>query len=432
MRRHPRILLVAGIGKYGYGMVVGHGVGQNSPRYGDLPDEYGRFGRFGGRYVPEGLMAALIELDSAYEQARADTRFAEELTELLRLRAGRPTLLHQAPRFAAHLGVPGVRVYLKREDMTHTGSHKINNALGQALLAKRMGKRRIVAETGAGQHGVAVATVCAMLEMACTVYMGVDDMQRQQPNVVRMRLLGAEVRPVESGTRRLKEAISESVRDWVAHVDSTHYLFGTAAGPAPYPRIVRDFQTVIGVEARAQILAVEGRLPDRVLACVGGGSNAIGTFHSFLPDPTVRLVGVEAAGHGVGTGAHAASLGAGSPGEMDGSFSYLLQDEDGQIAPTHSVAAGLDYPGVGPELSYLKESGRVENAAATDATALRGLRALAQSEGIVAALESAHPVGYLLDLAERGEVPANSVVLLCLSGRGDKDLDIAAQRLGLG
>ncbi|WP_280435643.1 tryptophan synthase subunit beta [Nocardia carnea] len=412
-------------------MVVGHGLDQSSQQYDDLPDAHGRFGRFGGRYVPEGLMAALIELNSAYEQARADTEFTGELTELLRMRAGRPTLLHQVPRFARHLGVPGAKVYLKREDTAHTGSHKINNALGQALLAKRMGKRRVVAETGAGQHGVAVATVCAMLELACTIYMGADDMERQRPNVVRMRLLGAEVRAVAAGNRRLKEAISESVRDWVAHVDTTHYLFGTAAGPAPYPRIVRDFQTVIGVEARAQILAAEGRLPDHVLACVGGGSNAIGTFHPFAADPGVRLLGVEAAGLGVETGAHAASLSAGSPGEMDGSFSYLLQDDDGQIAATHSVAAGLDYPGAGPELSHLKEIGRVQFAAATDSLALRGLQVLAHSEGIIAALESAHAVGYLMHLAEQGELAADSVVLLCLSGRGDKDLDIAAQRLGV-
>ncbi|WP_280462425.1 tryptophan synthase subunit beta [Nocardia carnea] len=413
-------------------MVVGNRVDQSPDRQEDLPDERGRFGRFGGRYVPEGLMAALIELDSAYEQARADAGFVSELAELMRSRVGRPTLLHPVPSFAARLGVPGVTLYLKREDTAHTGSHKINNALGQGLLAKRMGKRRIVAETGAGQHGVAVATVCAMLEMACTIYMGADDMERQRHNVVRMRLLGAEVRVAEMGNRRLKEAISEAVRDWVAHVDSTHYLFGTVAGPAPYPRIVRDFQTIIGVEARAQILAAEGRLPDVVLACVGGGSNAIGTFHPFVADSQVRLIGVEAAGHGVDTGAHAASLSAGSPGEMDGSFSYLLQDEDGQIAVTHSVAAGLDYPGVGPELSHLKETGRVQYAAATDALALRGLQALGQSEGIIAALESAHAVGHLLDIAERGRLSKDSLVLLCLSGRGDKDLEVAAQRLGLG
>lgn len=377
-------------------------------------------------------MAALLELESAYELARADAAFTRELTHLLRVRVGRPTLLHEVPRFAARLATPGLKVYLKREDMAHTGSHKINNALGQGLLAKRMGKRRIVAETGAGQHGVAVATVGAMLGLNCTIYMGAADMERQQPNVVRMRLLGADVRAVDTGKRRLKDAISESVRDWVSNVDTTHYLFGTAAGPAPYPRIVRDFQTTIGVEARSQILVAEGRLPDYVIACVGGGSNAVGAFHPFTGDARVRLVGVEAAGRGVDTGEHAASLSAGTPGEIDGSFSYLLQDDDGQIAGTHSVAAGLDYPGVGPELSHLKDTGRMSHAAATDALALRGLQLLGRSEGIIAALESAHAVGHLLDLSERDELPADSLVLLCLSGRGDKDLDIAAQQLGLG
>ncbi len=376
-------------------------------------------------------MAALTELDRAYRVARADPRFTGELGELLRDRVGRPTLLHAVPRFAESLGVQGVRVHLKREDMAHTGAHKINNALGQALLARRMGKTRVVAETGAGQHGVAVATVCAMLGLSCVVYMGAHDIRRQNSNVVRMQLLGAQVRAVRTGRQRLKDAVTESVRDWVTNVDSTHYLFGTAAGPAPYPRIVRDFQTTIGLEARAQILGSEGRLPDYVLACVGGGSNAIGLFRPFLDDPGVRLIGVEAAGYGVDTGRHAATLGAGSPGEMDGSFSYLLQDEDGQIARTHSIAAGLDYPGVGPELSHLKDSGRVICRAATDAAALRGMRALTRSEGIIAALESAHAVGYLLESAERGELPDDSVVLVCLSGRGDKDLDIAAQRLGL-
>ncbi len=374
-------------------------------------------------------MAALTELDAAYRLARADARFTAELAELLRDRVGRPTLLHRVPRLAESLAVAGVRVYLKREDMAHTGAHKINSALGQVLLARRMGKSRIVAETGAGQHGVAVATVCAMLDLSCTIYMGAHDMRRQASNVVRMRLLGAQVHAVHTGRRRLKDAVSESVRDWVTNVGTTHYVFGTAAGPAPYPRIVRDFQTVIGHEARAQVLKSEGRLPDYVIACVGGGSNAIGMFHPFLDDPQVRLIGVEAAGRGTETGWHAATLSNGSPGELDGSFSYMLQDEDGQIARTHSIAAGLDYPGVGPELSHLKDTGRVTYRAATDEAALRGMRALTRSEGIIAALESAHAVGYLLELAERGELPPGSVVLLCLSGRGDKDLDIAAQRL---
>ncbi|MBB5912071.1 tryptophan synthase beta chain [Nocardia transvalensis] len=412
-------------------MVVDHGVAHEACGPIDLPDEQGRFGRFGGQYVPEGLMAALAELDTAYRVAQADSRFTDELSELLSDRVGRPTLMHRVPRFAESLGVPGIRVYLKREDMTHTGAHKINNALGQALLARRMGKTRIVAETGAGQHGVAVATVCAMLGLTCVVYMGAHDMRRQSSNVVRMQLLGAQVRPVHTGRRRLKDAVSESVRDWVTNVDSTHYLFGTTAGPAPYPRIVRDFQKAIGVEARSQILKSEGRLPDRVLACVGGGSNALGVFHAFLDDPQVRLIGVEAAGRGVDTGWHAATLSAGTPGEMDGSFSYLLQDSDGQIARTHSIAAGLDYPGVGPELSHLKDSGRVDYHAVTDAGALRGMRALSRTEGIIPALESAHALGHLLELADRGALPANSVALVCLSGRGDKDLEIAARQLGI-
>ncbi|WP_068032765.1 tryptophan synthase subunit beta [Nocardia mexicana] len=411
-------------------MVIDHGVAGGVYDSAVFPDEQGRFGRFGGRYVPEGLMAALTQLDAAYRRAQADPRFTDELGELLRDRVGRPTLLHRVPRLAESLAVPGVRVYLKREDMAHTGAHKINSALGQVLLARRMGKSRIVAETGAGQHGVAVATVCAMLDLSCTVYMGAHDMRRQSSNVVRMQLLGAQVRAVHTGRRRLKDAVSESVRDWVTNVDTTHYVFGTAAGPAPYPRIVRDFQTVIGNESRAQVLKSEGRLPDYVIACVGGGSNAIGMFHPFLDDPQVRLIGVEAAGRGTETGWHAATLNSGTPGEIDGAFSYMLQDEDGQIARTHSIAAGLDYPGVGPELSHLKETGRVIYRTATDDAALRGMRALTRGEGIIAALESTHTVGYLLELAERGELPPDSVVLLCLSGRGDKDLDIAAQRLG--
>ncbi|SNY78872.1 tryptophan synthase beta chain [Nocardia amikacinitolerans] len=411
--------------------MIDHDVAASGVRHEMFPDERGRFGAFGGRFVPEGLMAALLDLEAAYVLAQADSSFEAEYRELLRDRVGRPTLLHGVRRFAELLSVPGVRVYLKREDMAHTGAHKINNALGQALLARRMGKRRIVAETGAGQHGVAVATVCAMLGLTCVVYMGADDMRRQESNVTRMHLLGAGVRPVDSGSRRLKEAISESVRDWVANLDTTHYLFGTAAGPAPYPRIVRDFQTVIGAETRDQILRAEGRLPDYVLACVGGGSNAIGLFHPFTDDPRVRLIGVEAAGLGVDTGAHAATLSMGSPGEIDGSYSYLLQDEDGQIARTHSIAAGLDYPGVGPELSHLKDTGRVSYRAATDAVALRGMRALSHTEGILAALESAHAVGHLLEMADGGEIVEDSVVVLCLSGRGDKDLAVAAERLGV-
>ncbi|GAB2672075.1 tryptophan synthase subunit beta [Nocardia goodfellowii] len=397
---------------------------------GIFPDERGRFGVFGGRYVPEGLMAALLNLEAEYLLARADSSFVTELHDLLRDRAGRPTLLHRVPNFARTLQVPGLSVYLKREDMAHTGAHKINNAMGQGLLARRMGKSRIVAETGAGQHGVAVATVCAMLGLDCVIYMGAADMRRQESNVIRMQLLGAELRAVHHGGGGLKAAISESVRDWVANVDTTHYLFGTAAGPAPYPRIVRDFQTVIGNEARSQCLESEGRLPDYVLACVGGGSNAIGLFHAFLEDPQVRLIGVEAAGRGIETGDHAATLAAGSPGEMDGSYSYVLHDEDGQIARTWSIAAGLDYPGVGPELSYYKDTGRVSCRAATDAVALRGLQTLSRSEGIIAALESAHAVGHLVELAERAELPPDSLVVVGISGRGDKDLATAAQQLG--
>ncbi|AVH23164.1 tryptophan synthase subunit beta [Nocardia cyriacigeorgica] len=409
-------------------MVLDLGV-QPAYRHGVYPDENGRFGAFGGRYVPEGLMPALLDLERAYRRARADPAFDEHLTTLLRDRVGRPTRLHEAPRFAATLGVPGLKVYLKREDMAYTGSHKINNALGQALLAQRLGKTRIVAETGAGQHGGAVAAVCAMLGLECVIYMGGEDMRRQPATVARMRMLGADVRPVETGNRRVKEAISASVRDWVANLADTHLLLGTVVGPAPYPQMVRDFQTVIGREARADILWAEGRLPDLVLACVGGGSNALGLFHPFAADPQVELVAVEAAGRGRADGDHAATLTAGSPGEIDGTFSYLLQDADGQIVHTHSIAAGLDYPGVGPELSYLRDSGRVSAQTATDAVALRGMRALSRTEGLLAGLESAHAVGHLIERAERGELTRNTLVVLCLSGSGDKDLGLAAERL---
>ncbi|MBF6435815.1 tryptophan synthase subunit beta [Nocardia cyriacigeorgica] len=405
---------------------------QPAYRHDVYPDENGRFGAFGGRYVPEGLMPALLELEQAYRLARADPAFGERLATLLRDRVGRPTRLHAVPRFAASLGVPGLKVYLKREDMAHTGSHKINNALGQALLAQRLGKTRIVAETGAGQHGGAVAAVCAMLGLECVIYMGGEDVRRQPATVARMRMLGAEVRPVESGNRRVKEAISASVRDWVANLADTHLLLGTVVGPAPYPQMVRDFQTVIGREARADILRTEGRLPDLVLACVGGGSNALGLFHPFAADPEVELVAVEAAGRGAADGDHAATLTAGSPGEVDGTFSYLLQDADGQIAATHSIAAGLDYPGVGPELGYLRDSGRMSARTATDAVALRGLRDLSRTEGVLAGLESAHAVGHLMERAEGGELARNTLVVLCLSGSGDKDLAIASERLAPG
>ncbi|MFE3443246.1 tryptophan synthase subunit beta [Nocardia sp. NPDC059180] len=411
-------------------MVLDLGV-EPTYRHGD-PDENGRFGAFGGRYVPEALMPALLALEQSYRLARTDPVFTDRLTTLLHDRVGRPTRLHQVPRFAATLGVPGLKVYLKREDMAYTGSHKINNALGQALLAIRMGKTRIVAETGAGQHGAAVATVCAMLGLECVIYMGGHDIRRQPATVARMTLLGAEVRSVDSGNRRVKDAISASVREWVTSLHSTHLLLGTAVGPAPYPQMVRDFQTVIGAETREDILRTEGRLPDLVLACVGGGSNALGLFHPFAADPEVELVGVEAAGRGVADGEHAATLTAGSPGEVDGAFSYLLQDADGQISRTHSIAAGLDYPGVGPELSYLRDTGRASVRTATDAVALRGMLALSHSEGVLAALESAHAVGHLMERAESGELAPGALVVLCLSGTGDKDLAIATERVGSG
>lgn len=375
-------------------------------------------------------MAPLAELEQAYRAARKDPAFQRELDELLRSYVGRPTSLYYVPRFS-QLVAPDVKVYLKREDLAHTGAHKINNALGQGLLAKRMGKQRIIAETGAGQHGVATATVCAMLGLNCIIYMGAEDIQRQSLNVFRMKLLGAEVRSVDSGSRTLKDAINEAIRDWVTNVETTYYLFGTAAGPYPYPLIVRDLQAVIGNEARAQILQLEGRLPDYAIACVGGGSNAIGLFHPFANDAEVRLIGVEAAGEGVETGRHAATLGAGHPGVLHGAYSYLLQNEDGQVIETHSISAGLDYPGVGPEHSYLKDSGRATYVSATDATAMRGLQALSRSEGIIPALESSHALGYLLEMGEQGGLAAGSLVILNLSGRGDKDMMTVAKVLGV-
>ena len=403
------------------------------------PDERGRFGAFGGRFVPESLMQPLVELEAAYEQARSDAAFQEDLKSLLRSFVGRPTPLYHVPRFSAMVA-PGVRVYLKREDLAHTGAHKINNALGQGLLAKRMGKRRIIAETGAGQHGVATATVCAMLGLECIVYMGEEDTRRQSLNVFRMKLLGAEVRPVTSGSRTLKDAINEAIRDWVTNVESTFYLIGSVVGPHPYPRVVRDFQSIIGGEARQQIMAQEGRLPNIIVACVGGGSNAIGIFYPFAGDPEVRLIGVEAGGSsnssdrggsGLEAGQHAATLVAGSPGVLHGAYSYLLQDADGQVLDTHSISAGLDYPGVGPEHSYFKETGRAEYVSASDSTALRGLQALSQSEGIIPALEPAHALGYLLQMGEQGRIAPGTLVVVNLSGRGDKDMLTVAQALGV-
>ena len=411
-------------------MQTHHHLPQNTYQHEAFPDQRGRFGDFGGKFVPESLMAPLAELEMAYNEARHDPAFQRELNDLLREYVGRPTTLYYVPRFS-QLVAPGVKVYLKREDLAHTGAHKINNALGQGLLAKRMGKKRIIAETGAGQHGVATATVCAMLGLDCIVYMGAEDVQSQSLNVFRMKLLGAEVRAVESGSCTLKDAINEAIRDWVTNVETTYYLFGTAAGPAPYPLIVRDLQTVIGTEARAQILQHEGRLPDYAIACVGGGSNAIGLFHPFANDAEVQLIGVEAAGEGVKTGKHAATLSTGHPGVLHGAYSYLLQNEDGQVIETHSISAGLDYPGVGPEHSYLKDSGRATYVSATDATALRGLQALSRTEGIIPALESSHALGYLLELGEQGGLPTGSLVILNLSGRGDKDMITVAKALGV-
>ena len=385
----------------------------------------GRFGRFGGRYVPETLTTALDELAAAYDTVRMEDAFHAELDSLLRDYVGRPTPLYRADRLGGTVG--GTRVYLKREDLNHTGAHKINNTLGQVLLARRMGKQRIIAETGAGQHGVATATVCALFGLDCVVYMGAEDVRRQELNVFRMRLLGAEVRTVDAGTRTLKDATNEAIRDWVTNVGDTHYIIGSVVGPDPYPRIVRDFQSVIGREARRQIVSIEGRLPAAVVAAVGGGSNAMGAFHAFLPDRSVKLIGVEAAGAGLDSGQHSASLSRGRPGVLHGSLSYLLQDDDGQVAPAHSVSAGLDYPGVGPEHSHLKDSGRAEYSSVTDFEALDAFARLARLEGIIPALESAHAVAYFLREGARWRDAGP--VIICLSGRGDKDVAEVASRV---
>jgi tryptophan synthase beta chain len=381
-----------------------------------------RFGPYGGRFVPEVLIAALDELTAAWADARDDEGFRDELSALLRDFVGRPTPLYLASRLSERVGR---RVYLKREDLAHTGAHKINNAIGQALLARRMGKTRVIAETGAGQHGVAAATACALLGLECVVYMGTEDMRRQAPNVERMGLLGAIVAPVEAGARTLKEAVSAAIRDWVTNVGDTHYIIGSAVGPAPYPALVRDLQRVIGDEAREQVLAAEGRLPDRVIACVGGGSNAIGTFYPFLKDP-VELVGVEAAGEGIESGRHGASLGAGRTGVLHGALSSVLADEQGQILEAHSISAGLDYPGVGPEHAHLRDSGRARYVSVTDDDAVRAFRELSRLEGIIPALEPSHAIAWLLagDDAQEGALD-----VLCLSGRGDKDLAEALARL---
>ena len=389
------------------------------------PDEGGHFGIFGGRYVAETLMPLVIEVERAYNAAKADPAFAVDMNRYLGDYAGRPSPLYYAERFSGHLG--GARVYLKREDLNHTGAHKINNCIGQALLARRMGKRRVIAETGAGQHGVATATVCALFDIPCTVYMGSVDIERQAPNVFRMKMLGAEVKPVTSGSATLKDAMNEALRDWVANVETTYYLIGSAAGPHPYPVMVRDFQTVIGNEVRAQLTEAEGRLPDTLVACVGGGSNAIGLFHPFLDDAEVRIIGVEASGHGVHSGAHAATLTAGRPGVLHGSRSYLLYDGDGQVDEAHSISAGLDYPGVGPEHSWLKDSGRVEYVSITDAEALDAFHLCARLEGIIPALETAHAIAYAAKIA--GDLDAGHLMVVCLSGRGDKDLDTVARAM---
>ena len=391
-----------------------------------LPNAQGRFGPYGGKFVPETLMAALAELESAYDTARADESFWEEFEDLLKNYVGRPTAMYHAKNLGEKLG--GAEIYIKREDLNHTGAHKINNAIGQGLLARRLGKKRIIAETGAGQHGVATATVCAQMGLECIVYMGEEDIRRQAPNVYRMRELGAVVESVTSGSRTLKDAINEAIRDWVSNVETTHYIIGSAVGPHPYPKLVRDFQSVIGKEAREQVIEMAGRLPDHVVACVGGGSNAIGIFSGFVNDSEVGLVGVEAAGEGL-DGKHAATMSKGRPGVLHGSLSYLLQDEHGQVIEAHSISAGLDYPGVGPEHSYLKDIERASYVPATDDEALQGFRLLSRSEGIIPALEPAHAIGYMMKWVPT--LPKGQVVLLLLSGRGDKDLDTVAAASGV-
>ncbi len=390
-----------------------------------LPDKKGYFGDFGGRFVPETLIPSLDELAAAYEAARQDSSFQEEFHTLCRDYAGRPTALYPAEVLTKHCG--GARIFLKREDLAHTGAHKINNALGQGLLARRMGKRRVIAETGAGQHGVAAAAVCAKLGLECVIYMGEEDIRRQSHNVFRMKLLGAEVKPVATGSRTLKDAINEAIRDWVTNPDSL-YMLGSAVGPHPYPMMVRDFQSVIGTEVREQFLSRYQRLPDYIVACVGGGSNAIGIFYPFITDSSVRLVGVEAGGKGLGTGKHAASLAAGRVGVLHGAKSYLLQDSHGQVLATHSISAGLDYPGVGPEHSYLKESGRATYVTVDDTQALEGFRLLCRTEGIIPALESAHAVYHAGTLA--ASLPGEQNIVVNLSGRGDKDIGTVAEAMG--
>ncbi len=397
----------------------------NSYRTG--PDETGHFGIFGGQFVAETLMPLILELDAAYEASKKDPEFAKELGGLLKNFVGRESPLYFAERLTEHYG--GAKIYLKREDLNHTGAHKINNCMGQILLARRMGKKRIIAETGAGQHGVATATVAARFGLECAIYMGETDIERQKPNVFRMKLLGAEVVPVKSGARTLKDAMNEALRDWVTNVEDTFYIIGTVAGPHPYPELVRDFQCVIGEETRRQIMEAEGRLPDTLLACIGGGSNAMGLFHPFLDEKNVEIIGVEAAGHGIDTDKHAASLKGGRPGVLHGNRTYLLQDDDGQILEAHSISAGLDYPGIGPEHSWLNDVGRVKYVNATDAEALEAFQLCCKLEGIIPALESAHALAYLEKLAP--DLPKDHIIVVNLSGRGDKDIFTVADALGV-
>jgi tryptophan synthase beta chain len=394
-------------------------------KYSILPDSRGYYGQFGGKFVPETLMFALKELEEAYRNAQKDKAFQRQLDQLLNDYVGRPTSLYSATKLTEHCG--GAQILLKREDLAHTGAHKINNAIGQGLLAVRMKKRKVIAETGAGQHGVAVATVCALLGLECTIYMGAEDIRRQSMNVFRMKLLGAEVRSVDSGSRTLKDAVNEAIRDWVTNVETTYYLLGSSVGPYPYPVLVRDFQSVIGRETREQIMSSHGRLPDYIVACVGGGSNSIGIFFPFIDDENVKLIGVEAEGQGITSGKHAASLSAGSPGVLHGAHSYLLQDDNGQINETHSIAPGLDYPGVSPEHSHYKDTGRVTYVTVTDKEALDAFQLLTTTEGIIPALESAHAIAHVTKLAP--ELSRDTLVVVNLSGRGDKDLDIVNEAL---
>ena len=392
------------------------------------PDDSGHFGIYGGRFVAETLMPLILDVERTYEEARNDAAFAAEMGHYLSKYVGRPSPLFFAERLTRHLG--GARIYFKREDLNHTGAHKINNCIGQSLVARRMGKTRIIAETGAGQHGVATATVCALFDIPCVIYMGSRDIDRQAPNVFRMKMLGAEVKPVTAGSGTLKDSMNEALRDWVANVETTYYLIGTSAGPHPYPAMVRDFQCVIGDEVREQITDAEGRLPDTLVACIGGGSNALGLFHPFLDEKNVRFVAVEAAGKGIGTGQHAASLGAGSPGVLHGNRTYLLQDSDGQVEEAHSISAGLDYPGIGPEHSWLHDTGRVEYVSITDAEALEAFHLCTRLEGIIPALETAHAIAQVGKMA--GALGADNLLVVNLSGRGDKDLDTVARASGVG